>query len=325
MAWVNFPESRADEQVATPTARRVLRQQVVEQPGSAAAAALGDAGQRGPFASEGHPEALRVVFAQREAAAVVVAAPVVSDTLDRAGHVLGPDIGVAGVLQPLGGDAQVQRRRVSDRQVGGCLLHPLDQLPLQFVRLGEPAVRRVSHTDVDERGHLGVVAGDPEPLQVKERSPHPLGAEPRRHHQHVRGDALVGVRVDERLGDVRQASAVTVIDGLVPEPLPDLLDRADAQRGREDLYVVLVAAQQLSLLEPGHRRAHSRVVGGRVPSEVLVLVLAMRISPGLATTSPPQRSRRFRLRSARNTPWISRRVSLERADMPNCRSTSAAS
>ena len=42
-----------------------------------------------------------------------------------------------------------------------------------------------------------------------------------------------------------------------------------------------------------------------------------RISPAVATTSPPGRFFRSRLRSARRTPWISRRVSRERADIPN--------
>ena len=212
------------------------------------------------------------MLAQCEAAGAGLAVPITGDSLNCASHVLGPDMVVAGVLQLLGGDAQVQWRRVSDRQAGGRLLHPLDQLPLQFVCLGEPAVRRVSHTDMDERGQFSVVAGYPESLQVKERSPHPLGTEPRRHHQHVRGDALVGVRVDQHLGDLREAAAITGIDGLVLEPLPDLLDRADLQRRREDPHVVLVAAQQFRLLEPGHCRADSRVVGGRVPSDVLVLV-----------------------------------------------------
>ena len=135
-----LPERRADEQVAAPRTRWVLTQQVIEQPGSAVAAALGDAVQRGPFSSQGHPDAVRVVFAQREAAAAGVAAPVAGDALDRAGHVLGADMAVAGVLQSLGGEAQVQRRRFPDSEVGGRLAHPVDQLPFQFGRLGEPAV-----------------------------------------------------------------------------------------------------------------------------------------------------------------------------------------
>ena len=49
-----------------------------------------------------------------------------------------------------------------------------------------------------------------------------------------------------------------------------------------------------------------------------------RISPAVATTSPPNRFFLSRFRSALRMPWISRRVSLERADMPNCRSASSA-
>ena len=48
-----------------------------------------------------------------------------------------------------------------------------------------------------------------------------------------------------------------------------------------------------------------------------------RISPAVATTSPFRRFFRSRLRSARSTPWISRRLNRERADIPNCRSTSS--
>ena len=51
-----------------------------------------------------------------------------------------------------------------------------------------------------------------------------------------------------------------------------------------------------------------------------------RISPAVATTSPAKRFFRFfrsRLRRALRIPWISSRVRRERADMPNCRSTSS--
>lgn len=50
---------------------------------------------------------------------------------------------------------------------------------------------------------------------------------------------------------------------------------------------------------------------------------SIRISPGVATTSPFNRFLRSSLRSARRTPWISCRVSLDRADIPNCRSMSS--
>ena len=64
-----LPESRADEQVATPTCPAGLW--VSKWSSSRLAplrrrSAMPD--QRGPFASEGHPDALRVVLAQREAA-----------------------------------------------------------------------------------------------------------------------------------------------------------------------------------------------------------------------------------------------------------------
>ena len=48
-----------------------------------------------------------------------------------------------------------------------------------------------------------------------------------------------------------------------------------------------------------------------------------RISPEVATTWPSSRFLRSRLRRARSTPWISRRLNRERADIPNWRSTSS--
>ena len=180
---------------------------------------------------------------------------------------------VTSVLEPLRGDAQVQRRRVVDAHVGRHLPHEVQECLLHCGRLGESLPRGMPHADVDEGGQHGVVAGDSELLQVMECAPHLLGAEAGHRHQHVGRDALVGVGVDQRLHDREQTAATVIRHRPAVEPLLRLLDGVNSQTGREDLHPVLLASQQFRLLQPGERGARPRVVGGGVPPEVLVLVI----------------------------------------------------
>ena len=169
-ALLQLAQSRGDEQVVAPAARRQLTKEVIQQSGGCGPAALRHACQRAPTAFEGDHHSLRGVFAHRDAAAGAACAAAVSgDALQSPGHMLRPGVGEPGVFEALRGDAQVQRSLLAFVHVGGEFAHHLDE-PLLHVRgFGEAAARGSAHADVHERGHHGVVAGQTELLEVVER------------------------------------------------------------------------------------------------------------------------------------------------------------
>ena len=174
----------------------------------------------------------------------------------------------------------MQRGRFTPGHVGRPLLHQLNESLLQRRRFLETPSRVALDTDVDEGSEGGVVAGDAHGLEIVERIAHPFRREARCRHQLVGGDALVGVGLKERLADDQQLFAVFV--GYLPPQQTRLrvLDGADPQGGGKHLHPVLLPGQQHRLFQPGHRRAHPRVVGGRVTFEVVVLVLAQHLAGG---------------------------------------------
>ena len=92
-------------------------------------------------------------------------------------------------------------------------------------------------------------------------------------HQLVGGDALVGIRLDQRLCDAQQLAAVANRYTGPSEPGARLLYRAHLERRRKYLDPVLLPGQQHRLLQPGQRGPEPGVVGSGIPLECPVFVL----------------------------------------------------
>ena len=185
-----------------------------------------------------------------------------------------------GILEALGGDAQMEGRGAALVHVRGRFPQVGDQGAFQCRRLLEALARGTRHARVHERGQHRVVAGDAQPLQVVERTAHAFRAQPGDPHQLVGGDALVRVRVDQGLGDGQQAAAVVVRDGLPCQPIARLRHGIHPEGGGEHLHPVLLAAQKPRLLQPGDGGAHPGVVGRGIALERGVLVLAEDLAGG---------------------------------------------
>ena len=93
-------------------------------------------------------------------------------------------------------------------------------------------------------------------------------------HQFVGGDALVRVGLDQRPGDGQQLGAVVLGKFALGQLVACFGHRVDPQGGGEHLHAVLLALEQLRLLQPGDGGSHPSVVRGGVALEIGVLVLA---------------------------------------------------
>ena len=106
----------------------------------------------------------------------------------------------------------MQQRRVSLALVRRRLAQVRDQGGLQFHRFLQALEGGAFDAHVDERGQRRVVAGDAPPLQVVQRAANPFGAQARRAHQLVGGDAFVRAGLDQSLGDPQQLAAICLRD-----------------------------------------------------------------------------------------------------------------
>ena len=196
------------QQIRAPAAGRQAVEQMIQQAPRGTAAALRGLRKRLPITLEGHPYRLRVPPVQPQAAlAALLAAAVPGDAAERAPYALRQDADgivaglLEGVLEALGGDAQMEGRGVALAHVRGRFLQSGDQGAFQRRRLLEALARGTHHPGVYERSEHGVVAGDAQPLQVVHGAAHAFRAQSGDHHQLVGGDAFVRVRVDQGLGD----------------------------------------------------------------------------------------------------------------------------
>ena len=186
--------------------------------------------QLSPLPQQGHVHHLLVPSSHGQASTAAPFAPAVGgDAAEDPPQPFRQRIVKAFVLQLLRGPPKVQRMGCSYFRVRGGLLHQSDQSLLQVGRFLEASAGRPLNPGVDEGGQGGVVAGDAPSLQVVERSPHSFGVQSRRGHQLVGGDALVGISVDEGLGDGEQLAAVGVGDDGPCQPGAGLLHRTDAE------------------------------------------------------------------------------------------------
>ena len=109
---------------------------------------------------------------------------------------------------------------------------------------------------------------------------HSLRGQARGAHQFIGADALVGVGLDQRLADFQQLPPVLKGNISLLELGLRLRRRTDPQRRREHLHPVLLPGQQHRFLQPGDGSTQPGVVGGGVPLEGIVLILAQNLPGG---------------------------------------------
>ena len=174
------------QQVGAPHALGHGGEQVLQQQSCRSSPHFGRLGQWSPVPLQRHLHRLPVPAAQSQAAPTTSLTPAVGgDASHDSPHQLRQRVGVALILEFLGRVAQVEREHLTPGLVRSPLAHEVDQTLLQRLRLTEAPARRTLHPGVDEGGDRRVVAGDPQPLQVMQRFPHPLGRQTRCRHQLV--------------------------------------------------------------------------------------------------------------------------------------------
>ena len=140
------------------------------------------------------------MLAHRGAPSVTAsAATILGDAFQRPSDVLRPGVIETCVMKMLCSHAQVQRCRAARHQIRRRLLHQSDQGLFHARGLGESAVGRAAHADMHERSHDGVVGGEPPVFEIVQGGPQPVRAEAGDTHQIISRDAVIRVRVDQRL------------------------------------------------------------------------------------------------------------------------------
>ena len=267
-----FAECGLGEKICALASRRQAIEQMLQQPLCCVSAQVGGLGKRPPISIQCHAQGFVVQRAQSDTArGAVVSVPIAFDAAQKAEHPFGQCL-MALVLQPLCGDAQMQHPRVALGHVRCDLSKVVDQRPLQPRRFVETFVRVTPHAVVDVGRQHGVVAGDAEILQVVQRFAHAFGLQTAHAHQFVSGNPFIGVCFDERAHDVQQLLS---IGSLHRRQLGAcLFNRLNAQRRWEYLRAILLARQQLGVLQPGDSGSHSAVVGSGVALERRVVFVA---------------------------------------------------
>ena len=97
----------------------------------------------------------------------------------------------------------------------------------------------------------------------------------------VGGDALVAVGVDQAPYDLDQLLFVGIVRIVEAENAsPGLFHALDLEGGREDGHFILMPGEDGRLLQPGDGGLHPRIIGGRVPDELVLLVLEQDLPGG---------------------------------------------
>lgn len=183
---------------------------------------------------------------------------------------IGPRGGMATISQRLTGLGQMQRYGLAVIGIRGGLAHQRDQRAFKPRGPCKTRLRMTFDADMNEDRHRQIVAGDAKRLQIGHGLVQPGPAQPADAGQLVGGDALIGRRIHQVTDDLRQLPATGAGDRGAFKNCPHLFQPADPQRGGKDLHAVFLAAEQRSLLQPGHSGLDAGVVGGTVAHEVLI-------------------------------------------------------
>ena len=177
-----------------------------------------------PFALQGHPHRLRVLFAHRPTAPGAVLAPfVVGNPPNNAPQPFRQWIRKLLIPQDLGSLPQMQGGGIPLPLIRRRLPHMGKESRLQRFRLLPAPLRGAHHAFVDKRSDHRVVVGDAQVLQMVEGGSYLLGPQPRDPHQFVRGDPFVRGRIDQSFDDLQEFLAAGGRHGpLTVKPLPGL-------------------------------------------------------------------------------------------------------
>ena len=123
-------------------------------------------------------------LAGREAAAAaILVAAVLCEAADQPLDDVGPHARMAAIAQSLTGGAKAQGLRLAGIGIGDFFAHQRNQVGLQPGRLLELRQRQILDAVVDEDGDDGVVAGDAERLEVRQRLAQLISRKPARASQ----------------------------------------------------------------------------------------------------------------------------------------------
>ena len=168
-------QSRLGQQVRASASRRQAGEQVVQQTPCGRTSQFGGLLQQRPVALQRHLHGLRIAPTHSKASpTAALAPPVGGDAADDAPQEFRQCVVVPVVLQPLGGEAEMQRERVALFHVRRRLPQEVDKTPLKRRRLLQALRGGPLHPGMDKGRQHGVVAGDAHSLQIVERVAHSL-------------------------------------------------------------------------------------------------------------------------------------------------------
>ena len=202
---------------------------------------------------------------------------------------------MAPVSQGLAGLGQVQRLHPGAFSVRHRLAHQGDEVGFHPGGLVQTAGRGIFDSQMDEHRHRRVIAGDAECLQIGQRPGNAPPHQPAGPRQIIGRHTFIRGRVHHVAHQIQQLRPPSAGDLRAVQDRGRLVHRADAQRGREHLHAVLLAAQQRRLFQPGDGGLHAGIVGVAVAFELLILFLTDNLArrgdhlAGLLPVQPPQR------------------------------------
>ena len=161
-----------------------------------------------------------------------------------------------------------QRQRVVGAGLGGQLLHQAQQLDLQVLQVEEGAVGRAPHALAHRRSEAQVIGHHAELFESVQDPEALLGRHAGGEHQLVGADPLGRDLMEQAAGDRLVAFALHGLETGLPDRPQRLVQRGRPQAGREHLAAVVVAAHEVSALQPGHRRGDLGAGVGRIDLDV---------------------------------------------------------
>ena len=101
-----------------------------------------------------------------------------------------------------------------------------------------------------KHGHRSVVARDPQRFQICQRLGQLRTGQTADSSQLIRGDALIGWRVDQVADDIHQLCPPRPCDLRLFQQRFRIIQASHPQRRRENLHAVFLSGQQLRFFQP---------------------------------------------------------------------------